>query len=44
MYPRFNTWRIALLVLRHELAKTAFRSGLVVSAVVAGLLLAKAFA
>lgn len=44
MTPRFNTWRIALLVLKHESAKTALRSGAFVAACVAALLLAKVFA
>ena len=44
MVPRMNSWRIALLVLRHEGAKLSLRLGLFVAALVAALLLARAFA
>ena len=43
MVPRFNTWRIALLVLKHEAAKLALRLSLFVAAFVAAVLLARAF-
>ena len=44
MVPRMNSWRIALLVLKHEGAKLSLRLALFVAALVAALLLARAFA
>ena len=42
--PKFNSWRIALLVLKHEGAKLVLRLSCFVAALVAALLIAKAFA
>ena len=44
MVPRLNSWRVALLVLKHEGAKLLLRLSCFVAALVAALLLAKAFA
>lgn len=44
MVPKFNTWRIALLVLRHEGAKLSLRLSCLAAVLLAVLLLAKSFA
>ena len=44
MVPRFNRWRIALLVLKHESAKLLLRLSCGVAALVAAVLMLKAFA